>query len=143
MLNPITVVLTAAGCPGASTCINHLRGIRERTVRVIGADADPEAVGRFLADGFHRIPTADEPGYIDAMVEICERYVDRSVLARSREVVGATCVSGSAATACVSKRGASGISAGSGPSSSSTSSSEEVCLAMRFNKMKSKFLSAI
>ncbi len=73
MLNPITIVLTAAGCPGASTCIRRLRGIRERTVRVIGADADPEAVGRFLADGFERIPNADEPGYIDALVSLCER----------------------------------------------------------------------
>lgn len=71
MLNPITIVLTAAGCPGASTCIKRLRGIRERTVRVIGADADPEAVGRFLADGFERIPNADEPGYIDALVSLC------------------------------------------------------------------------
>jgi carbamoyl-phosphate synthase large subunit len=46
--------------------------VQERAVRVIGADADREAVGRFLADGFRRIPGSEEAGYIDALVELCE-----------------------------------------------------------------------
>jgi carbamoyl-phosphate synthase large subunit len=69
-VDDLTVLLTAAGSPGASTCIRHLRGIRERRVRVIGVDADREAIGRGLCDGFHAVPPAASPEYPEALLEV-------------------------------------------------------------------------
>ncbi len=69
-MDDLTVLLTAAGSPGASTCIRHLRGIRERRVRVIGVDADREAIGRGLCDGFHAVPPAASPEYPEALLEV-------------------------------------------------------------------------
>lgn len=72
-LPDIAVLLTAAGSPGASTCIRHLRGIAERRVRVIGGDANPHAIGRQLCDDFHVLPRADDPVYVDALLDIARR----------------------------------------------------------------------
>ncbi|MFK7959763.1 MAG: ATP-grasp domain-containing protein [Phycisphaerales bacterium] len=86
-MQPITVILTAAGSPGASTCIRHLRGVRERTVRVVGADANPEAIGRGLCDEFHLIPASTDAGYIDALIDLCARTeADCLIPASSYEV---------------------------------------------------------
>ena len=68
ILKPINVLLTAAGCPGASTCIRYLKSIAERQVRVIGVDAEKESIGQFLADGFYQIPSAEDNAYIDSLI---------------------------------------------------------------------------
>lgn len=66
-LKPITVLMTAAGCPGASTCIRYLKGIKERDVRVVGVDSDAESIGRFLADDFMQVPLANDADYIEVL----------------------------------------------------------------------------
>ncbi len=68
----ISIVITAAGAPQAATLIRHLKGNGEREVRIIALDMDEDAVGRFLADAFHRIPPAGSDGYDDAILEIIE-----------------------------------------------------------------------
>ncbi len=86
-LQPITLLLTAAGCPGASTCIRYLRGIRERTVRVVGVDAQDESIGRFLCDGFEQIPMASSPDYVPALLEAAIKHrVDCVLMVSSAEV---------------------------------------------------------
>lgn len=72
-MRDLTVLLTAAGSPGASTCIRHLQGIRDRRIRVIGVDANPEGVGRGLCEDFHVVPNADDPAYIETLLAIAER----------------------------------------------------------------------
>jgi len=66
-LKPITILMTAVGCPGASTCIRYLKGIQERSVRVVGVDAEKECIGRFLTDDFRQVPLAKEPDYIEEL----------------------------------------------------------------------------
>jgi carbamoyl-phosphate synthase large subunit len=86
-LKPITVILTASGCPGASTCIRHLKKVTERKVRVLGVDSSSECVGRFFADGFRQVPNADEPEYIDALLLYAvEEKADCILVASSYEV---------------------------------------------------------
>ncbi len=72
-LKPITILMTAVGCPGASTCIRYLKGIEERKVRVVGVDADKECIGRFLADDFMQVPLANAPDYIDELFDYAVR----------------------------------------------------------------------
>lgn len=83
MLEPLTILLTAAGSPGASTCIRYLRGVSEREVRVVGLDANPEASGRFSADVFYTVPLASDPGYIDALIKVALREKARVLIPAS------------------------------------------------------------
>ncbi len=73
VLRPLRILLTAAGCPGASTLIQMLKSVSEREITVIGADMDSQAIGRFLCDGFHVIPPASDPGYVDAMLDLVRK----------------------------------------------------------------------
>ena len=73
MLKPLRILLTAAGCPGASTLIQMLKSVGEREMTVIGADMDSQAIGRFLCDGFHVVPPASDLGYIDAMLDLVRK----------------------------------------------------------------------
>ena len=86
-MRPISILLTAAGCPGASTCIRYLRGVRERAVTVVGTDANPEAIGRFMANRFHAVPVATDPSYIDRLLEVAiVEKVDALIPASSYEI---------------------------------------------------------
>jgi len=71
-LRSLRVLLTACGCPGASTLIRMLKGVRERKIEIIGVDMDNQAIGRFLADGFFQVPPAGSPEYIPRMLELVE-----------------------------------------------------------------------
>ncbi len=73
MPNPLRVLLTASGCPGASTLIRMLQSIPGRKITVVGADMDDQAIGRFLCSEFHVVPPADDSGYIEAMLDLVRR----------------------------------------------------------------------
>ena len=71
-LKSIKVLLTACGCPGASTLIRMLKQNGERDVEIIGVDMDAQAIGRFLADDFHIVPPACDPNYIEELLSLVE-----------------------------------------------------------------------
>jgi carbamoylphosphate synthase large subunit len=70
-LAPITVLLSACGAPGSAALIHALRENGERDVRIVGTDMGELAIGRHLADVFHVVPAGSDPGFADAMLEIC------------------------------------------------------------------------
>ena len=72
-LPPLKLVLTAVGCPGASTLIRMLKANGEREIVVHGVDMRPDAVGRFLCDGFSLVPAGASPGYIPALATVVEK----------------------------------------------------------------------
>ena len=72
-LGPLKIILTACGCPGASTLIRMLKQNGERDIEIIGTDMNPEAVGRYLCDGFHKVPSGTSSEYIPAMMDIVEK----------------------------------------------------------------------
>ena len=55
-MEPVTVMITGSGAPGAPGVIKSLRDNGERSIRVIGADASSEAVGFKLADARCKLP---------------------------------------------------------------------------------------
>lgn len=77
------VLLTACGCPGASTLIRMLKGIVERRIEVIGADVDDQAVGRFLADSVHVVPPADDPTFVQSLLDLVDAVEPDVVFSQS------------------------------------------------------------
>lgn len=70
-MNSISVVVTACGCPGASTFIHWLKHkVKERDIYIIGTDMSSEPIGRFISDKFVQLPAADDDEYIPAVKEL-------------------------------------------------------------------------
>ncbi len=72
-MKDINVLVTACGCPGASTLIKSLKNIKERKIRVVGTDMDREAIGRFFSDSFHQVPPATDENYIPFIQNVCNK----------------------------------------------------------------------
>jgi carbamoyl-phosphate synthase large subunit len=70
---PTTILITAAGAPGAAALLRGLRENGEREVRLVGVDMSERAIGRHLTDAFHLVPPGSDSGYADAVLEIVER----------------------------------------------------------------------
>jgi carbamoyl-phosphate synthase large subunit len=68
-----TVLVTAAGAPGAARLFRALKENGERDVRLVGVDMNERAIGRHLCDAFHLVPAGSDPGYPDALLELVER----------------------------------------------------------------------
>lgn len=67
------ILVTGAGAPGIAGTAHALRANPAGCpVRLAGADVSPHAVGRHLLEGFGVLPFPEEPGYLDALVELCE-----------------------------------------------------------------------
>src|SRR5216684_3817791 len=72
-----TILVTAAGAPGAAALLRGLHENGERDVRIVGVDMSERAIGRSLCDAFHVVPPGADPAYPDAVLEIVEReHVD-------------------------------------------------------------------
>jgi carbamoylphosphate synthase large subunit len=67
----LTVLVSACGAPGTAALLRALRENGERPVRLVGTDMSELAIGRHLADAFHRVPAGSDPGFVDAMLEVC------------------------------------------------------------------------
>src|SRR5438128_6044555 len=72
-----TILVTAAGAPGAAALLRGLHENGEREVRIVGVDMSERAIGRRLCDTFHLVPPGADPAYADAILDIVEReHVD-------------------------------------------------------------------
>lgn len=72
-MKPLKILLTACGCPGASTLIRMLKKNGERPVTIIGTDMDDEAIGRFFTDNFYEVPPGKSDEYISKMFDIVKK----------------------------------------------------------------------
>ena len=68
-----TILVTAAGAPGAARLLRALKENGEREIRLVGVDMGTRAIGRHLCDAFHQVPAGADPTYADALLEIVER----------------------------------------------------------------------
>jgi carbamoyl-phosphate synthase large subunit len=82
-MKPLTVLLTASGVPGSTALIRALRENGERELRLVGTDMSELAIGRHYCDDFHLVPGGGDPGFVDALVAICERESVDAVLPQS------------------------------------------------------------
>ena len=88
-MKPITVLVSACGAPGTAALLRALRENGERAVRLVGTDMGELAIGRHLADAFHRVPAGSDPGFADAMLAICgEESVDAVLPQSSFDLLG-------------------------------------------------------
>jgi carbamoyl-phosphate synthase large subunit len=78
-----TILLSAAGAPGAARLIRALQENGERRVRVVGTDMNPSSIGAHLCDAFHVVPAGSDPDYPDAILELVERESVDVVLPQS------------------------------------------------------------
>ncbi len=82
-MRKLTVLLTASGVPGCAALVRALRENGERELHLVGTDMSELAVGHHLCDAFHVVPAGTDPGFADALVEICERESVDAVLPQS------------------------------------------------------------
>jgi formate-dependent phosphoribosylglycinamide formyltransferase (GAR transformylase) len=68
-----TILVTAAGAPGAARVLRALRENGEREARLVGVDMSERSIGRHLCDAFHVVPAGADPAYADALLELVER----------------------------------------------------------------------
>jgi carbamoyl-phosphate synthase large subunit len=79
----LTVLVSASGAPGTAALLRALRENGERRVRLVGTDMSERAIGRHLCDAFHVVPAGSDPGFADAVLEVCEREGVDAVLPQS------------------------------------------------------------
>jgi carbamoyl-phosphate synthase large subunit len=65
----INILMTGAGAPGAAGILHCLQ--QHSSFHITVADANPNAVGRYLAKDFVLIPKAGDPSFIDTLLAIC------------------------------------------------------------------------
>jgi len=70
-MTPLTILVSASGAPGTAALLRSLRENGEREVRLVGTDRSAGAIGRHLCDAFHVVPPGADPGFADAMLEVC------------------------------------------------------------------------
>ena len=73
MLKPLTILVTAVGCPGAVALLRSLRENGEREVRLVGVDMNPLSIGSHFCDVFETVPAGSDPGFAGAVLDICRR----------------------------------------------------------------------
>ena len=82
-LEPITVLVTAAGAPGTAALLTALRQNGEREVRLVGTDMSERSIGRHLCDAFHLVPAGSDSGFPDAVLAIVEQEGVDAILPQS------------------------------------------------------------
>jgi len=73
MMRDITVLVTASGAPGAPGIIKSLRLNRERKIRIVATDMNPDSYGLFVAEKGYVVPPGTSDEYISEMLKIAEK----------------------------------------------------------------------
>ncbi len=69
----------------APQMIQGLKESQRHDIKVVGVDAQESAIGRHFCDHFALTPMGAEPGYVDAIIEIAERFQVDLILPTSDE----------------------------------------------------------
>ncbi len=67
----INILMTGAGAPGAAGILQCLS--QHPLFNIIAADANSNAVGRYLVKEFNAVPKAEDPAFIDSMLGLCRK----------------------------------------------------------------------
>lgn len=78
MPQPINILVTGAGAPGAAGILHCLQ--QDPQLHLTAADINPDAAGRWIAHAFETIPPGDKPEFIPALFDLCKRKSIRVVL---------------------------------------------------------------
>lgn len=69
-MKDITVIVTAAGAPGAPSIMKSLRLNGERSIEIVGTDMNPDAVGLLMAERGHVVPAGTDPEFVPTMLDL-------------------------------------------------------------------------
>lgn len=85
---PIRILVTGAGAPGIRGTLYALRNNPDGTpIHIVGTDAKPDAVGRFMVERFYPVPEAENPNYTEVLLDICRKEAIDIVLPQTtREI---------------------------------------------------------
>jgi carbamoyl-phosphate synthase large subunit len=67
----VNVLMTGAGAPGAAGILKCLA--LDSALHVIAADANPNAIGRYIAKDFVTIPVASDENFIASILSVCKQ----------------------------------------------------------------------
>ncbi len=88
-MKQLCVLVSACGAPGTAALVRALRENGERPVRLVGTDVSKQAVGRHLTDAFHLVPAGADPGFAEAILEVCRaEHVDAVLPQSSFDLLG-------------------------------------------------------
>ncbi len=86
-MKQLCVLVSACGAPGTAALVRALRENGERPVRLVGTDVSKQAVGRHLTDAFHLVPAGADPGFAEAILEVCRaEHVDAVLQAHFEDI---------------------------------------------------------
>ena len=77
------MVVTASGAPGTAALLRALRTNGERSIRLIGTDMSPLAIGRHFCDRFYVVPRGTDPAFADTVLEVARGEDADAVLPQS------------------------------------------------------------
>lgn len=72
-LNDITVLMSATSSPTMPGAYRTFKAVKERKIRVIGADMSSDPSAKYLVDVFYKVPPVSDKNYIDVILDICRR----------------------------------------------------------------------
>ena len=72
-MRDLTVILSACGAQFAPGMVKCLKDNGERNVRVIGIDMNYDHTLDSLYDAIYEVPGANDPAYIDTVLDICKK----------------------------------------------------------------------
>jgi carbamoyl-phosphate synthase large subunit len=67
----INILMTGGGAPGAAGILKCLH--KEPAFNVVVADANPDAIGKYLNNSFETIPYATDPVFAETMIALCRK----------------------------------------------------------------------
>lgn len=70
-MDPVTVLVTAAGSAPSIAFVRGLRHQRELPVRIVGVDGVAHSFGLFDCDARYTVPPVKDPSFLDAIASIC------------------------------------------------------------------------
>jgi carbamoyl-phosphate synthase large subunit len=79
----VTVVVTAVGGGGLGEQLIKALRLADIDYRIVGTDVDAASKGLMEVDVAELVPSAREPGFTAALLELCERHTARALLCGS------------------------------------------------------------
>ncbi len=76
-------MVTASGAPGTAALLRALRMNGERSVRLVGTDMSPQAIGKHFCDRFYVVPRGGDPAFADTILEVARAERADAVLPQS------------------------------------------------------------
>ena len=92
MLETIRILITGTGAPGLPSILSCLRNNGERDLYIVGVDMNPAPPFRKKVDRFYQVPSASDPEFIHAVLQICQKEKIRvliSIVTRELELFAA------------------------------------------------------